>query len=149
MTAVDWACRSDCAKSCGGCFEGCGNRRIRCRRDCGSSGGGCLASCDAALGGCMQTCLTARDRCGGECVKQVAAYQEEVRTNYGCKDKKPALEICKRTVACIDSCNRAGVGAAAAEACRDRCKQSRAVGCNGHFLRTVELQVCAEFDTSI
>lgn len=119
---VDWACRSDCASDCEKCSKACAGKPTAC----------------------VDECLQKRDRCRGTCVKQVAAAREERRTNYGCKAKLSAAEICKSAVACIEKCGEKGF-----EACAATCKTTRAAGCNGNFLSYVDARNCFVFEEGI
>jgi hypothetical protein len=124
--AVDWSCRSDCSSDCGACAGNCRETLKAC---------GAARACGEAAGKCTEECLAARDRCASACPARVEAYLKEVRENYGCKDKRPAVEICKRTHACLAACDTR-------EACRTACKTSRAAGCNEGFLQNAEVGAC-------
>jgi hypothetical protein len=147
---IAWSCKSDCANTCDRCGADCRSKIAACRSECHSGATACEDTCGKQAGGCVQGCLDARDRCAtGECNKLVADYVEEVRTNYGCKDKRPALEVCKRAVACFAACDQGNPSDEKREACRDRCKKTRAVGCNDHFLQVVDTGFCVQFESGI
>jgi hypothetical protein len=93
--------------------------------------------------------LSARDHCAGACAQLVANYVKEVRDNYGCKDKRPALEICKRAVACIAACEQAKTTDGKRDACRAACKKSRAAGCHEGFIQDVDLGNCFAYESPI
>jgi hypothetical protein len=145
---VDWSCRSDCATTCDRCAEGCRATLASCRAPC-DGGSACARSCGEEAGRCTQACLSTRDRCASGCPEQVAAYLKELRENYGCKDKRSALEICKRAVGCMAGCDRGKITDDKREACRASCKKSRAAGCNERFLANVDMGDCFAYEDPI
>jgi hypothetical protein len=141
---VDWSCRSDCASECGKCGTDCRTTMGACRSGCATAGAACPRGCGQSAGACLDACLRTRDRCATHCSEVVAEYVKEVNGNYGCKDKRPALDICKRAVACVKACPEKN-----GDACRAACKKSRAAGCNAHFLENVEFGDCFPYESPI
>jgi hypothetical protein len=132
---VNWACRNDCASGCESCASDCRAKLAGCHE----------RACAAEPARCVQACLTTRDRCASQCVAQVAAYEKEVRENYGCKDKRAALEICKRATACLATCDAKKTP----DACRAACKKTHAAGCNEHFMQQVDFGNCNAYEDPI
>jgi hypothetical protein len=124
--AFEWSCKSDCAETCEKCLAGC-------------------------RGDACKACLVTRDHCStGECSRRLAEYTKEIRENYGCKEKRPALDICKRLVACHATCEPPRTADDKRDACRSSCAATRAAGCNAHFLEIVgAFDICAPFESGI
>ncbi len=145
-----WACRSDCARVCTNCTTPCTTAMGACRAKCAAGDAACARACAATAGACLQVCLAARDRCAtGDCAKQVDDYVREISSNYGCKPKRSALDICKRTVACMAKCEASTRTEAAAEACRAACKKTLAPGCHAEFLQNVDMGSCFPYEDPI
>jgi hypothetical protein len=145
-----WSCQSDCAQQCDRGGAACLKALSPCRGACAAGDSACARRCGQVAGGCIQDAMTVRDRCAtADCAKALADYETDLRTNYGCKDKRTALAICEATVACIAGCNGAkGSSDDAQSLCRDRCKRVRARGCDKNFLDMVDLGACGQFDLS-
>jgi hypothetical protein len=148
--AVMWGCRGECAETCSGCASACIADMTACRAICAGGDAPCERACGSGAGACLQSCLGARDRCAtGVCGKRVAEYQHEVATNYGCKPKRSALDICKRTVACMTACDAPSRSDAQREACRAACKKTHAPGCNAGFLQNVDMSSCFAYEDPV
>lgn len=114
---MDWACRSDCGDGCSKCAKECKD------------------------GACLDECLRTRDRCATKCPEQVKAFYAEVASNYGCKSKTPALELCQKTVACSEKCQ-----GDAWEACREKCKKTILPGCSDYVQMVAGSGSCMPLD---
>ena len=147
--AVMWGCRGECAEACAGCGSTCIAEMTACRAKC-AGGAPCERACGGGAGACLHSCLGARDRCAtGVCGKRVAEYQREVASNYGCTPKRSALEICKRTVACITACEEPSRPDRQREACRAACKKTHAPGCHAGFLQNVDMSNCFAYEDPV
>lgn len=148
--AVEWDCKVGCARTCNDCAAECRAALTTCRGPC-KGDASCETTCGQRTGACVQACLGTRDRCyTGECRRRVAHYNERWRKNFDCKSKLAPLEICNRTSACVEECQRkVDPSKAPSPACIGACKKKHADGCAQDFLDMATMGACSAFQTGI